>query len=181
MVKAMSLKRNSYELIIGSSNLTQDALGKNAEYNLKVYAKNESKIINDALNLFNKNFKKGKTLTNELIDEYEKSYKENFKPRIKFDIQEDGDQIEYSPNEMQRLALDNINKLRSLDQNKALLISATATGKTFLSAFDVEQMKANKVLFIVHRLNIARKSLKLLNTYSKIKKHMGYLVDLKKI
>ena len=61
---------------------------------------------------------------------------------------------------MQKLALDNINKLRSLDQNKALLISATATGKTFLSAFDVEQMNADKVLFIVHRLNIARKSLK---------------------
>lgn len=166
-------KRNSYELIIGSSNLTQDALGKNAEYNLKVYAKNESKIINDALNLFNKNFKKGKTLTNELIDEYEKSYKENFKPRIKSNIQEDDDQIEYSPNEMQRLALDNINKLRSLDQNKALLISATATGKTFLSAFDVEQMKATKVLFIVHRLNIARKSLETFKHVFKNKKTYG--------
>ena len=166
-------KSNSYELIIGSSNLTQDALGKNAEYNLKVYAKNESKIINDALNLFNKNFKKGKTLTNELIDEYEKSYKENFKPRIKSNIQEENDQIEYSPNEMQRLALDNINKLRSLDQNKALLISATATGKTFLSAFDVEQMKATKVLFIVHRLNIAIKSLETFKHVFKNKKTYG--------
>jgi len=166
-------KSNSYELIIGSSNLTQDALGKNAEYNLKVYAKNESKIINDALNLFNKNFKKGKILTNKLIDEYEKSYKENFKPRIKSNIQEDDDQIEYSPNEMQRLALDNINKLRSLDQNKALLISATATGKTFLSAFDVEQMKATKVLFIVHRLNIARKSLETFKHVFKNKKTYG--------
>ena len=166
-------KSNSYELIIGSSNLTQDALGKNAEYNLKVYAKNESKIINDALNLFNKNFKKGKILTNGLIDEYEKSYKENFKPRIKSNIQEEDDQIEYSPNEMQRLALDNINKLRSLDQNKALLISATATGKTFLSAFDVEQMKATKVLFIVHRLNIARKSLETFKHVFKNKKTYG--------
>ena len=166
-------KRNSYELIIGSSNLTQDALGKNAEYNLRVYAKNESKIINDALNLFNKNFKKGKILTNGLIDEYEKSYKENFKPRIKSNIQEEDDHIEYSPNEMQRLALDNINKLRSLDQNKALLISATATGKTFLSAFDVEQMKATKVLFIVHRLNIARKSLETFKHVFKNKKTYG--------
>ena len=166
-------KSDSYELIIGSSNLTQDALGKNTEYNLKVYAKNESKIINDALNLFEKNFKKGKTLTNELIDQYEKSYQENFKPRIKDNIQEEDDRIEYSPNEMQRLALDNINKLRSLNQNKALLISATATGKTFLSAFDVEQMKATKVLFIVHRLNIARKSLKTFKHVFKNKKTYG--------
>ena len=74
---------------------------------------------------------------------------------------------------MQRLALDNINKLRSLDQNKALLISATATGKTFLSAFDVEQMKANKVLFIVHRLNIARKSLETFKHVFKNKKTYG--------
>lgn len=166
-------KKDSYELIIGSSNLTQDALSKNAEYNLKVYAKNESKIINDALTLFDKNFEKGKTLTNNLIDEYEKSYQENIKPQIKANIQEEDDQIVYSPNEMQRLALNNINKLRSLDENKALLISATATGKTFLSAFDVEQMNAAKILFIVHRLNIARKSLKTFKHVFKTNKTYG--------
>ena len=153
-------KKDSYELIIGSSNITQDALSKNSEYNLKIYAKSQSKILEETMSLFEKNFFKGIPLTDQTIDEYEQSYLENIKPKAKAILKEEDDQVNYNPNEMQKLALENIKNLRSSNQNKALLISATATGKTFLSAFDVEEMKVEKVLFIVHRLNIAKKSLK---------------------
>ena len=60
---------------------------------------------------------------------------------------------------MQKNALENLRALREAKVDKALLISATATGKTYLSAFDVKQFDAKKVLFIVHRWNIAKKAL----------------------
>ena len=55
---------------------------------------------------------------------------------------------------MQEKALKNIANLRDNGNSKALLISATGTGKTYLSAFDVLN-NPRKFLFIVHRLNIA--------------------------
>jgi len=61
---------------------------------------------------------------------------------------------------MQREALLNIQNLRAKGKNKALLISATGTGKTFLSAFDVYKFKPKKFLFVVHRLTIAEEALK---------------------
>ncbi|WP_262509549.1 DEAD/DEAH box helicase family protein [Tenacibaculum finnmarkense] len=39
------------------------------------------------------------------------------------------------------------------------MISATGTGKTYLAAFDVLEFKLKKLLFVVHRLNIAKKAL----------------------
>ena len=66
---------------------------------------------------------------------------------------------------MQLEALNNIEYLRSQNKNKALLISATGTGKTYLSAFDVKKVNPKKFLFVVHRLNIAKASMK---AYKKI-------------
>ena len=51
--------KTNYELIIGSSNLTQDALSKNIEYNLKLSGANDSKLITDTLSIFNKYFQNG--------------------------------------------------------------------------------------------------------------------------
>lgn len=59
---------------------------------------------------------------------------------------------------MQEEALSSLESLRVKGKSKALLISATGTGKTFLSAFDVKRVKARKLLFIVHRRDIAEKS-----------------------
>ena len=51
--------KNNYELIIGSSNLTQDALSKNTEYNLKLSLSKNSKLKSEALSLFNRYFSRG--------------------------------------------------------------------------------------------------------------------------
>ncbi len=53
-----------------------------------------------------------------------------------------------------------INELRQKGENKALLIAATGTGKTYLSIFDVLQSKAKKVLYLAHRDMILEKSQK---------------------
>ena len=39
-----------------------------------------------------------------------------------------------------------------------MLISATGTGKTYLAAFDVKEFQPKKMLFVVHREQIAREA-----------------------
>ena len=60
---------------------------------------------------------------------------------------------------MQTEAIDNLSKLREQNKDKALVISATATGKTVMAAFDANEAEAKKLLFVVHRGNIARKAM----------------------
>jgi superfamily II DNA or RNA helicase len=60
---------------------------------------------------------------------------------------------------MQIDALANLNAVRVAGKKKSLIISATGTGKTVLSALDVKQMGAKRMLFVVHRLNIAKKAM----------------------
>ena len=49
---------------------------------------------------------------------------------------------------MQKEALRNLKNKRKEGETKAVIIAATGTGKTFLAAFDFEQFKPNKYLFL---------------------------------
>ena len=60
---------------------------------------------------------------------------------------------------MQKAALGEIANLRRKDINKALIISATGTGKTYLGAFDVKNFKPRRFLFVVHREQILEDAL----------------------
>src|SRR5699024_9360383 len=66
---------------------------------------------------------------------------------------------EIRPNIMQQEALESLKNLRLTGENKGLVVSATGTGKTYLSAFDVKQAEPDRVLFIAHREQILKKSL----------------------
>ena len=44
------------------------------------------------------------------------------------------------------------------EKTKGLVISATGTGKTYLSAFDVRSFAPKRMLFIVHREQILNKA-----------------------
>jgi superfamily II DNA or RNA helicase/HKD family nuclease len=71
-----------------------------------------------------------------------------------------------NPNSMQEGALERLYKLRHAKENKALIIAATGTGKTYLAAFDVFQVLPKKMLFVVHRAKIlkdAEKSFRRIN------------------
>ncbi len=62
------------------------------------------------------------------------------------------------PNPMQRAFTENLMDLVSRGESRALLISATGTGKTYASAFALRQMDPGKILFLVHREQIARQA-----------------------
>lgn len=71
---------------------------------------------------------------------------------------DDDEVIEIVPNAMQKEAMAALHNLREEQQNRALLIAATGTGKTYLSIFDVNQVKPKKVLYVAHRDMILDKS-----------------------
>ena len=146
-----------YNLIIGSSNLTASALSKNKEWNLKISATPESDIIYKAINEFTTEFKNAITVTPEYIEAYQELYLRQFAYNQLLEEKKDSiEKTEIIPNSMQVEALVNLKKLRLEGKNKALLISATGTGKTYLSAFDAKIFNPSKFLFVVHRENIAK-------------------------
>jgi superfamily II DNA or RNA helicase len=152
--------KEHYNLIVGSSNLTAQALSTNKEWNIKISALNESGLVEKVLNEFQRDFDKGTPVTREYILSYEEIYKNQFILNKRSYLENLSKiQVEMTPNSMQVVALNNLKKLREDNKNKALIISATGTGKTYLSAFDAKAFKAKKLLFVVHRLTIAEDSL----------------------
>jgi superfamily II DNA or RNA helicase/HKD family nuclease len=153
-------KGELFDLIIGSSNLTANALCSNKEWNLKVTASEESELIVQTIKEFHDEFERATIVTDEWLVKYDLFYRSQLEYNRK--IQEKLNPSEFKevkPNLMQREALDNIKHLRKSGKKKALLISATGTGKTYLSAFDVKAFQPRKFLFIVHRQNIAKKAM----------------------
>jgi superfamily II DNA or RNA helicase/HKD family nuclease/SOS-response transcriptional repressor LexA len=153
-------KDNLYNLIIGSSNLTAQALSINKEWNLKVSAMEESSLVGKVLDEFNNDFKNATKVTPNYISSYEQIYRNQFLLNTDKKLEDDYRNEIVTPNSMQLEALGNLSKLRDDHKNKALIISATGTGKTFLSAFDAKAFGSKKLLFVVHRLTIAKESLK---------------------
>lgn len=153
--------RGYYNLIVGSSNLTDQALSTNKEWNIKVSALDESGLVEKVLQEFRSDFKKGTPVTKDFLLFYDELYQKQFllRRRINLDNLLEKETL-ITPNSMQIEALKNLYTLRANKQSKALIISATGTGKTYLSAFDAKAFGPKKLLFVVHRLTIAKESMK---------------------
>ena len=149
-------KGDIWTMIVGSSNLTQTALTVNFEWNLKINSLKDGKIATEILNNFYDVFNKIPALDMDSLLEYERVYNLT-KEYTKKKKQEIREYKEITPNIMQKQALENLNNLRNYER-KGLLISATGTGKTYLSAFDVRNANPKRVLFIAHRKTILRKA-----------------------
>lgn len=153
-------KEEQFNLIVGSSNLTANALSSNTELNIKITATPESKIIKEVIKEFDSEFSNAVQLDEKFISEYESVYKEIESRRSQVGVESIQNKSSVViPNSMQREALKNLELQRMRGVDKSLLISATGTGKTFLSAFDVQASDAKKILFVVHRANITQKAM----------------------
>lgn len=165
--------KDKYTLMVGSSNLTASALSTNKEWNLMVSASNDSSLVEEVLEEANLEFKKGYLVSYEYIEVYEKIYDRQRQLRYQSKKKMDYFFNEIKPNKMQEKALENIKKLRKSGEDRGLLISATGTGKTYLSAFDVKEFNPKKFLFVVHRKNIAKKAMESYKTIFGEDKSMG--------
>ena len=144
------------EVIIGSSNITRYALLKNIEWDLVVDCKKDNEPFNSAFIEFNDLWNKTIKLTQERIDIY--AQKLNFAIE-RWDMDYDLAEQNVKPNYMQRKALKELNRNRAIGINRALIVSATGSGKTYLAAFDALNFAPNKLLYVVHEGSILRKSL----------------------
>jgi len=163
-----------YTIIIGSSNITHGALTKNKEWNLKVTAHKDSELFKNTIIEFENVFEQAQDVSQEYLEKYSFVYNSERKLKQGFRnaILEVNDKM-ILPNEMQIQAIENLNKLRKEGKNKALLVSATGTGKTYLSAFDVAQVNPIRMLFLVHRKNIAQKAMESYAAILSNKKDLG--------
>ncbi|KGM98067.1 DEAD/DEAH box helicase [Clostridium botulinum] len=146
--------QDEYKIIIGSSNITQRAVKSNVEWNVKVISKKEDKfsceVIKEYLELWES--------TSFVDDEFLNSYN-NFIQEIRKTEKKTLEFKNYEiikPNYMQNRAISNLNRLRLQGEDKALVVAATGTGKTYMSAFDVINYNPKKMLFLVHREDILK-------------------------
>lgn len=164
--------KTHYSLIVGSSNLTAHALKVNYEWNVKLTSHENGDIVHHFKNQFEDVWSQADLLTEEWVSNYEIEYEKyadtkvidqvielptNYNPNA---IEES---LKIKPNKMQQAALLEIQLVRNAGKDKGLVISATGTGKTYLSAFDVRSYAPKKMLFIVHReqiLNQAKEDFK---------------------
>ena len=159
-------------LLVGSSNLTQSALRTNQEWNLLLHSSAQGSIVDDAAEEFDRLWENPNTkpITPEWLAEYRahhvpptlrktpKLTTVSRQQHAKVPVELANSPIE--PNLMQRKALANIERLRRAGESKALLISATGTGKTYLAALDVRTQMPKRMLFVVHRERIAQSALR---------------------
>lgn len=151
-------KNHYHDIIVGSSNLTQHALTKSNEWNLHVISSSKGDIYHQLNREFNHTWTHAEPLTENLLNWYTGLYYQHRskRPQIIDPNKAKNYTIEIVPNSMQRKALLNLENLRKNGATRALIISATGTGKTYLSAFDVQKFRPKKFLFIVHRRTIAK-------------------------
>ena len=145
---------DSIELVVGSSNITRFALLKNFEWNVSLISKENLNSYNEALIEFNLIWENTLKLDSYLIEKY----------RLQLDYAIEKWDMDYinitdssiNPNSMQRKALRELRRYRDTGVKKALIISATGSGKTYLAAFDARNFGAKRLLYIVHRESILR-------------------------
>lgn len=143
--------------IIGSSNLTEQALMSNYEWNIKFTSYNNGSITEKLIQEVELAWKQATPLTADWINIYSEKYLPLAQRESNIGSSKMANKI--VPNTMQRDALNNLSEIRNNGAKRALIISATGTGKTYLGAFDVASYQPKKFLYIVHREQILDKTM----------------------
>lgn len=149
---------------VGSSNLSNAAISSGLEWNIKVTAKDLPATIQKITATFDSYWNS---------DEFE-FYREDERERLSLALkaerfQGDGSTSSFAfdihPYPYQQEILDKLNAERQVrGHNRNLVVAATGTGKTVISAFDYRRFcranprQANRLLFVAHREEILKQS-----------------------
>lgn len=161
-------KEEIYRIIIGSSNMTSAALTSNREWNTKVVSTEQGEVAKQIVEEYNELWNSRYALS---FDSFYEEYKERYqiiKRQREIAKSEETPSIEkyrLKPNAMQVGFITNLRKILEKGEDRALLISATGTGKTYASAFAMRELGFKRVLFLVHRGQLARQTKK---SYEKV-------------
>ena len=161
-------KEEIYRIIIGSSNMTKSALTTNKEWNTKIISTEQGEVAGEIIKEFDDLWHSSYVLE---FDTFYENYKEKYniiKRQREIAKQEQVTFLEkykLQPNSMQVGFISNLRKILESGEKRALLISATGTGKTYASAFAMRELGFKRVLFLVHRGQLARQTKK---SYEKV-------------
>ena len=156
-------KEEIYRIIVGSSNITSAALTSNREWNTRLISTEQGEFAQEIVKEFRELWNSDYAL--EFEDFYE-MYKEQYKiiERQRQIARKDEipsiEKYKLKPNSMQVGFITNLRKILEAGEERALLISATGTGKTYASAFAMRELGFKRVLFLVHRGQLARQTKK---------------------
>lgn len=154
--KGYLFKHDDYQtILIGSANFTRGALLKNCEWGLKVTSPENGQLVEEVNDQIKATLTHSHELTESWINEYEQVW-QPIKKNAHFPLNK---AKKILPNQMQEAALKNLSTLVKENAKRALVVSATGTGKTYLGAFAVKKYKPKKFLYLVHREQIAKKAL----------------------
>ena len=161
-------KDEIYRIIIGSSNITSAALTSNREWNTKLISTEQGEMAKEIVAEFKELWNSPYALS---FDTFYENYKERYqiikhqRETAKLDEITSIEKYTLQPNSMQVGFITNLKKILAAGEKRALLISATGTGKTYASAFAMRELGFRRVLFLVHRGQLARQTRK---SYEKV-------------
>ncbi|MBB1079289.1 DEAD/DEAH box helicase [Limosilactobacillus sp. STM2_1] len=154
-VKGYLFDHDQYQtMIIGSANFTRSALLVNKEWNLKLSSYREGTLFQQVANELATIKKYSEVLDAAWIANYRRQWRA---PSPNSAISKPAGTV--TPNKMQIAALKQLTSLINSGAKKGLVVSATGTGKTYLGAFAVKNYQPRRFLYVVHREQIARKSM----------------------
>lgn len=163
-------KNDIHTGVVGSSNLTGPALSVTKEWNIGFTSTYDGELLETLYDEFEELWEsENAVLAKDYLHEYEILHKQfTFQNNIKWITHsyKESNSKSLTPNSMQVEFLKRLDDLMiNRGESKALLVSATGTGKTYASAFAVKKFRPKRFLFLVHRQQIAEQSLK---TYKKV-------------
>lgn len=163
--KSYLFRRNSgfHTAYIGSSNLSRSALTHGLEWNLKVTSREIPHIIEKCAHTFETYWQ-----DHDFVDYDHRTHREELARALKLGRKATSTDIgqetffDISPYPFQQEILDRLSDQRARGEMRNLVVSATGTGKTMISAFDFRRFRSEhptaRFLFVCHREEILRQA-----------------------
>lgn len=139
---------------VGSANFTRAALLENAEWVLRVSSATDATLTKQVERQLAALEQASQPLDEHWLADYRAKWMPPVRPQAKHTSP-----APVTPNAMQVAALRELHALVAAGAHRGLVVSATGTGKTYLGAFAVRDFRPRHFLYVVHREQIARKSL----------------------
>lgn len=139
---------------VGSSNLSETALGSGIEWNYQVISSRDHRGFADVLESFEKLFESPQTV--ELSQDWIADYRRRWPPSTtqRIEVEPEPPSSIPEPHEVQKEALQALEATRMAGNEAGLVVLATGLGKTWLSAFDSARPEYKRILFVAHREEI---------------------------
>jgi superfamily II DNA or RNA helicase len=148
---------------IGSSNISRTALTSGLEWNLKITTREIPHVIDKFQKTFDTYWNDREFETYEIAKQQEKLRRAIHEAKGSHSGDRIGAFFEITPFDFQQEILERLLAERANGNYKNLVVAATGTGKTVISAFDFKKFYLSnpgaKLLFVAHREEILKQSL----------------------